>query len=110
MKGNYLGELEELVLLTIGVLQPQAYGVAIKDAIKAKIDRQINISAVHTVMHRLESKGLVTSDFGESTPERGGKRKRYFQVTTEGSNALKLMKESRERLWSELPAYVLKSN
>ena len=57
MKGTYLGELEELVLLTVGILYPEAYGVGVMDELSAQTGRSVNISAVHAVLTRLEEKG-----------------------------------------------------
>lgn len=110
MKGNNLGELEEVIMLTIGVLAENAYGVAIKNNILKRLNRKVTLSAVHTVMHRLESKGFLESNFGESTPERGGKRKRYFKITSAGSLALKEIRESREMFWAEMPDYIINAN
>lgn len=109
-KGSYIGELEEIIMLTIAALQPNAYGVAIKNEILNKLDRKLTLSAVHTVMHRLENKNFLISDFGESTPERGGKRKRYFKITPEGSNALTSLRDSRIKLWAEVPDYIISSS
>ena len=72
MKGTYLGEFEELVLLTVGALYPEAYGVAIMDDIKSETGRSVNISAIHSAMRRLEDKGFVKSFMGGATNERGG--------------------------------------
>ena len=84
MKGDYLGEFEELVLLTVASLGEHAYGVAIMNEIERQSGRQANISAVHAVLKRLESKGFLKSKMGGATTERGGRRKRYFIVTAAG--------------------------
>ena len=78
MKGTYLGELEELILLTVGALVEKAYGVAVMDEIEQRTGRQLNISAVHSVLKRLENKGFVTSEMGGATNERGGTQKKAF--------------------------------
>lgn len=85
MKGDYLGELEELVLLTIASMQGDAYGVAIMNEIAAHSGRDVNIGALHSVLKRLESKGYLKSKMGGATAERGGRRKRYFTVTNSGN-------------------------
>lgn len=89
MKGTYLGEFEELVLLTVGVLYKKAYGVAIMEEIENQTGRSINISAVHATLKRLDDKGFVKSLMGEPTQERGGRRKRLFSLTASGKKHLK---------------------
>lgn len=84
MKGDYLGELEELVLLTIASMRDDAYGVAIMNEIAEQSGREVNIGALHSVLKRLESKGYLQSKMGGATAERGGRRKRYFTVTASG--------------------------
>lgn len=103
MKGSYLGELEELVLLTVGVLYPEAYGVAVMDELKEKANRSLNISAVHSVLTRLESKGYLKSEMGKPTEERGGRSKRIFTLTAEGKQALEENQMLRNRLYSMIP-------
>lgn len=103
MKGSSLGELEELVLLTVGALHPDAYGIGVMDAIEARAERKLNISAVHAVLQRLEDKGFVTSKMGEPTQERGGRRKRFFMLTAAGKRALEETHALRVQLYSEIP-------
>lgn len=102
MKRNYLGEFEELVLLTVAVLKDKAYGVAIADELQAQTGRSANISAVHAALHRLEEKGMLASHLGDATAERGGRRKRLFVVTVLGSTTLSEIKEMRNRLWDAI--------
>lgn len=103
MKGNYLGEFEELVMLTCVLLKEEAYGINIVQEIKTRMDRNVNLSAVHVTLYRLEDKGLVTSIMGGATSQRGGRRKRIFQVTSIGIKLLREAKEKRENLWNLLP-------
>jgi len=98
MKG-YLGEFEELVLLTIASLFNDAYGVTIKEEIEKRSDRSISIGALHSTITRLEEKGYLKSWMGEPTQERGGRRKRYYEVTQQGKIALHEMKALRDDLW-----------
>jgi DNA-binding PadR family transcriptional regulator len=98
MKG-YIGEFEELVLLTIASLQDQAYGTSIKESIEEKTDRSISLGALHSTITRLEEKRYLKSWLGEPTQERGGRRKRYFEITYEGKLALHHMKALRDDLW-----------
>ena len=108
MKGTYIGELEELVLLTVGILYKQAYGVAVMDEIEKQTGRTLNISAVHAVLKRLEEKGLVTSEMSEPTNERGGRRKRVFLLTASGKRALEEANEMRNQLFSQIPKVALR--
>jgi DNA-binding PadR family transcriptional regulator len=107
MKGTYLGEFEEIVLLAVGILQDMAYGVSICKEIENQTGRAVNIGAVHTALHRLEEKGYVKSKFGEATEVRGGKRKRIFTLTPYGIKALREAQELRNHMWSQLPKVIL---
>ncbi len=106
MKGSYLGELEELVLLTVGALYQQAYGVSVMDEIENQTGRSINISAIHSVLKRLEAKGMVKSEMGGATSERGGRRKRIFNLTSTGKKALDHSMEIRNQLYGQIPKVV----
>lgn len=103
MKGTYLGEFEELVLLTAGALHPEAYGVAIKDEIASETGRKVNISAIHSALRRLEDKGFVKSHLGGATQERGGRRKRYFLLTASGKKTLDEAQQLRLKLFQRIP-------
>ncbi len=88
MKFTQLGEFEELVLLTIGALQDNAYGVSIKNEIQDKTERKVSIGALHSALNRLEKKGFVNSHVGGAKAERGGRRKRFYTITLIGQQAL----------------------
>lgn len=107
MKGTYLGELEELVLLTVGILYPEAYGVGVMDEIEKQANRSLNISAVHAVLTRLEEKGFLKSKMSEPTDERGGRRKRIFLLTAAGKRALEEANEMRSQLFNQIPRIAL---
>ena len=96
----YLGELEELVLLTVASLGDSAYGVSIQQELEEKCKRSISIGALHSTITRLEEKGLLKSWMGGATQERGGRSKRYFEVTQAGKKALTEAKNLRDELWS----------
>lgn len=109
MRRSYLGEFEELVLLTVVVLHHSAYGAAITDELEAQTGRTVSLSAVHAALQRLEEKGMLSSVLGEATLERGGRRKRLFSVTAHGSQALQNTREMRNKLWDLiLPQGLLK--
>ena len=107
MKGTYLGEFEEIVLLAVGILKDEAYGVSIRQEIEDQTQRNVNIGAVHTALHRLEDKGYLTSHDGEATEERAGRPKRYFQITALGKKALEYTKSTRDELWRAIPKIAL---
>ncbi len=103
MGKEFLGEFEELVLTMVGILQEEAYGNAIVTEMRNRVGRQVNLSAVHVTLYRLEDKGLVKSVMGGATNVRGGRRKRIYQVTNAGLATLRAMKESRVELWKLIP-------
>ncbi|MFC2124606.1 PadR family transcriptional regulator [Bacteroidota bacterium] len=103
MKRLYLGEFEEIVLLTVGVLYTKAYAVAIKEEIAEQTGRNVNISAVHTALYRLEEKGFLESKLGDAEARRGGKRKRLFTITTLGRKVLVETMELRQKIWAQIP-------
>lgn len=107
MKGTYLGEFEELVLLAIAIVQQEgAYGNSILEEMEAKTGRNINLSAVHTALHRLVKKGFVKGRKGEATAVRGGKRKIYYELTAFGISAIKQAREMRDDMWSAIPKVI----
>ena len=103
MKGNHIGELEELILLTVGILNEDAYGVSVLQELKSQTGRDLNISAVHAVLNRLEEKGLLNSNMGGATNERGGRRKRFYSLSADGRTAVEELREMREKLYDQLP-------
>lgn len=105
---QYLGEFEEVVMLTVAVLHTEAYGIAIVDEIERRLNRRVSQGALQTVLKRLEQKGLLTSVLGEATKVRGGKRKRYFTVTPLGQNMLSEVKMQRMALWEAIPELAFK--
>lgn len=98
----YLGELEELILLMVALLNKEAYGVSITEELKKQAGRDITISAVHAALHRLEEKGFVKSKMGGASQERGGRRKRLFSITTYGRNALEELRDTRNLIWESI--------
>jgi PadR family transcriptional regulator, regulatory protein PadR len=108
MKRIQLGEFEEVVLLTVGVLHGNAYGVTIKDEIEQRLGREVAIGALQITLRRLESKGFLKSKLGESNDSRRGRPKLFFEITAYGKKALDYTKESRDQLWKALPNLVLK--
>ncbi len=97
---SYLGEFEELVLLTIAALGSEAYGVSIQLDIESRCKRSISIGALHSTITRLEEKGFLKSWLGGATQERGGRSKRYYEITPAGKKAVTENKSLRDELWS----------
>ena len=84
-----LGDFEQLVLLGVLRLEDRAYGAAIRQEIHERSGRDVSISAVYTTLERLEQKGLVRSRIGEPTAERGGRRRRHFEMLPLGARSLR---------------------
>jgi DNA-binding PadR family transcriptional regulator len=108
MKQYQLGEFEEIVMLTVGVLYDNAYGVSIKKEIETRLKRSVSVGALQTALVRLEDKGYLKSREGEATEERAGRPKKYFQITALGKRALDHVRSTREELWSAIPKVALK--
>lgn len=108
MRGTNLGEFEELLLLVVLILQDEAYMLRIKDEIKSQVNRSISMGALHTTLSRLEQKGFLSSEMGGATQERGGRRKRIYELTSDGKVALKEAKDIRANLWNQVPSFELK--
>lgn len=103
MKKFQLGEFEEVVMLTVGVLYNEAYGVSIKKEIETRLSRNVSVGALQSALNRLEEKGYLKSSEGEATQERAGRPKRYFHITAYGKKALEYSKRTRDELWSAIP-------
>ena len=106
MKKFQLGEFEEIVILTIGILNNRAYSVAIKNEIESRMARTVSMGALHTALNRLEDKGYLKSLDGEPTEERSGRPKRYFEITAYGKKAMQYAKHTRDQLWKAIPKAV----
>jgi DNA-binding PadR family transcriptional regulator len=104
MKGDHLGEFEELTLLATCVLRDEAYGVTVQGYLERATGRPVTMGAVYASLDRLERKGWLRSVFGDAKPERGGKRKRIFSVTPTGLRILRDVRKLREELWHAIEA------
>lgn len=103
MKGTQLGEFEEVVLLVVGLLFPNAYGVNVRQEIESQIGRKVVLGAIHSALNRLEGKGFLVSKLADETHVRGGRRKRLFQITASGKKALETNRALRNQLWNQIP-------
>ncbi len=103
-----LGYLEETILLLILSRPDESfYAVSLADAYKKLKGKSISVPAIHTALSRLEKKNLLTSQFGEATNARGGKRKRLYEITNEGRDLVNQLREERDKLWVEISKYNL---
>ena len=108
MKRVYLGEFEEVVLLMVGILGDNAYGVNLTHEINEQTGREVRLNQVHASLHRLEEKGMIASRMGDPTPERGGRRKRMFRITAYGLQTLREIQGVRSNLWNMFPSSSIK--
>jgi PadR family transcriptional regulator, regulatory protein PadR len=102
-KRSYLGEMELMVLLAVMRLGGEAYGVPISKELLILAGREVALGSIYAALDRLEQKGFVSSLLGDPTPERGGRAKRYFNVTPTGLRALKMTRAALTNLWSGIP-------
>ena len=110
MKDYQLGEFEEIVMLAIAILNGEAYSVAIKDEIESRLARSVSMGALHTALKRMEDKGYLKSYAGETTEERAGRPKRYFEITALGKKAVHYAKSTRDQLWKAIPKTVFQAS
>ena len=104
-----LGGFEELVLLAIGSLGDDAYGVTIKEILKEKTGKNPSVGALHSALYRLEEKEFVKTREGGATAERGGRRKKYYQLTAYGLKMLQEANELRMSFAQNIPDLKLKT-
>ena len=97
-RGELLGSLEQIVLLAVMRLEPNAYGMTVRQEIARRTGRELSIGAVYATLERLQAKGFVSTFQGEPTPERGGRSKRYFRVEAEDKRALRAAQEAVRRM------------
>jgi DNA-binding PadR family transcriptional regulator len=100
MKGERLGEFEEMVLLCVRRLGDESYGAAVQEELAASAGREATLGAIYAALDRMIRKGFVTSWLGEPSPERGGRAKRHYAVEPAGESALRESRSVRERLWT----------
>ena len=97
-----LGELEQVVMLAVLRIGPEAYGVPVRDEIERCTGRDLTLGTVYKTLTRLEEKGFVGSWTGEPTPQRGGRRKKYYKATGAGRVAVRRSLESLRTLTAGL--------
>lgn len=103
MKNKGLGEFEELILLAVCILKGEAYGINVKKEVEKHSGRSVLLGAVHITLYRLQDKGLLKSEMGGNTEKRGDRRKRLFEITTQGMKQLEAAQDVRQKMWSLIP-------
>lgn len=106
MKKYKLGEFEEIVMLTVGILHGEAYGVSIKKEIETRAERKVSVGALQVSLKRLEQKGFLESYTGEKTQERAGRPKLYYKITAQGQYAIRYNRDLRNSLWTAMPKFL----
>ena len=101
-RGDYLGEFEQMILLTVARLGNEAYGMAILEELQARTGAEAAVASVYAALDRLERRGFVTSMVGNPTPERGGRAKRFFKLVPAGALALSRSRNALHSLWEGL--------
>ena len=101
---HFLGEFEQMLLLTVLRLDERAYGTPIREELAMCTGREFARGAIYVTLDRLEEKGLLRSRLAEPTAERGGRAKRYFTLTAAGLHAARDSRRVLTRLWSGLDA------
>jgi PadR family transcriptional regulator PadR len=110
MGRDHLGELEQIVLLAVLQTGLNAYGVPIRVEIEERTGRSLTVGALYRTLDRLEQKGYVASWFGDPTPERGGRSKRYFKVRPAGLRALRASRDALAAMWDGLEPRVTRAS
>ena len=103
MPRQHLTDFELMILLAILRIGDDSYGVPIAREIEQTAKRTVLLGAIYTCLDRLEQNGLVTSTYGDPTPERGGRAKRFFRITGKGLKAVKDTQRAFTALWSGIP-------
>jgi DNA-binding PadR family transcriptional regulator len=105
---NSLSNQEELVLLTVGTLYPEAYAYGLQQEIKLSTAKSFSLGTIHTILYRMENDGLLKSQMGGSSTKRGGRSKRIYILTTKGFSAVESLQRIRQAIWSKIsPNHVL---
>lgn len=94
-------EFEELVLLAVLITAPDAYGPSVQETLREEAGRDVSLGAIYTALGRLADKGLVTSEMGDPTPVRGGRRKRHYELTPAGLERVREARRIRNRMWAQ---------
>lgn len=102
MRRGYLGEFEQIVLLAVCRLEDDAYGMRIRQEIESRVERSVSIGALYVTLERLARKGFLRARTGDPTPQRGGRAKRFYDITPAGITALEHSRDDLARMWRGL--------
>ncbi len=102
-EGKMPSDFEQQVLLAVWRLEEHAYGASVRDELEARTGRELAQGAVYVTLVRLEKKGLLVSRLSDPTPVRGGKAKRYFEITPPGVAGVRAVRRTMDKLWEGLP-------
>ena len=108
MPEEIISSQEEIVLLAVGSLQPDAYAYALKKEIKEGAGHSWSLGTIHTMLYRLENKGLLRSAMGGATGKRGGRSKRLYSLTTKGYGMVDEIRQMRQAMWTRLASNIQK--
>lgn len=100
---DLLTRIEEVILLAVYRLGDNAYGVTVREAVAVALQKSVSVGAVYVPLDRLTQRGLLATALGEATPERGGRRKRFYRLTPDGVAALTAVRQFNETLWQGVP-------
>ncbi len=106
MASEHLGELEQMILLAVLRLGPDAYGWAVAEELERVVGRKVSSGALYTTLDRLERKGLLDGRVEDPRPERGGRPRRYLEVTPDGLAALEAGREAMLALWAGIEGHL----
>ena len=107
MKETRLGDFEETILLLVGILGDNAYAFKLAEEFTSQTGRTVSIGAVHSTLSRLADKGFLTSEMGQPSQGRGGRRKRIYSITAQGQKALVYSRDLKLSLWKQFPGFSL---
>mgnify|MGYP001799622268 CR=1 FL=1 len=99
MENLSISSQEEVILLLVGNLQPNAYAYTLKKEMQDQLDKAVSLASIHTVLYRLEKYGLLKSTMGGVSASRGGRSKRLYQLTTKGFTVVDEIRVMRKNLW-----------
>lgn len=102
MTQETISSQEEIVLLSVGSLEPEAYAYGIQKEIKDQANMSWSLGTIHTILYRLENKGLLKSEMGGASDKRGGRSKRLYRLTAKGYNHVEQIQETRQAMWNKL--------
>ena len=97
-----ISQQEEIVLLGVGSLEPEAYAYGLQLEIKTQAQLSWSIGTIHTILYRLEKKGLLDSEMGGASQKRGGRSKRLYKLSAKGLRMLEHIQQTRQAMWSKL--------